>query len=350
LNAREAWKPSAKEITQHDGKISSQRVPVTAPFVWARFHPGHVGIFPAMRIRTIKPEFFNHTGIFDAEIETGLPLRIAYIGLWCAADREGRFRWDPRRLKVEIMPYDDVDFSRVLDALATRGFVVKYRVMDACFGSIPSFAKHQVINNRESASKLPDYMGETAEILEISKTSDACPTREAREDHASKAEGKGREGKGIIPSGLPEGSGEQELPLTDPEKQKAPRKRNELLDALLSECGIENPTRTQFSMGNKFLAEIKAVDPEVTVQQIRQFCSQKRSEWRGLDFTPAAVAKHWKAPSRPGNGHPTAEATPENPFPGTGTVTLAMIRAKFQGGQEQYRWMMEMEEQGRFER
>jgi hypothetical protein len=142
-----------------------------------------------MRIRTIKPEFFTHDGIFEAEQETGLPLRLAYIGLWCAADREGRFRWEPRRLKVQVMPYDDVDFSRVLDALVTRGFLVHYASAGREFGAIPSFTKHQVINNRERDSELP-------EPLSIN-TIDACLTREPRVDHASKEEGKGREGKGI---------------------------------------------------------------------------------------------------------------------------------------------------------
>jgi hypothetical protein len=140
---------------------------------------------------------------------------------------------------------------------------------------------------------------------------------------------------------------EVEVEVEEPKPKK--RKQNELLNALLSECGIENPTKTQFSMGNKFLAEIKEVDPEVTPQQIRLFCSQKRSEWRGLDFTPAAVAKHWKAPSCPGNGHSTVEPTPDNPFPGTGPVTLSQIHARFSDNHERYRWMMEMDDQGRFQ-
>jgi hypothetical protein len=44
------------------------------------------------RIRTIKPEFFSHEALFDGERETGLPLRLAFIGLLCQCDREGRFR------------------------------------------------------------------------------------------------------------------------------------------------------------------------------------------------------------------------------------------------------------------
>jgi hypothetical protein len=149
-----------------------------------------------MRIRTIKPEFFHHEGLFEAELETKLPLRVAFAGLWCIADREGRFKWEPRRIGVQVLPYDGVDFSRVLDALATRAFVLKYRVGDACFGFIPSFLKHQVINNRESESVLPDPEGNIQETPINTEEIDACPTRAPRDDHAGQGEGKGREGNG----------------------------------------------------------------------------------------------------------------------------------------------------------
>lgn len=140
-----------------------------------------------MRIRTIKPEFFKHEELFDAEIYSGLPLRLAYIGLWCAADRDGRFKWRPRQLGADILPYDPADFSRVLDALLTRGFLVKYRVGDEWFGAIPSWKKHQFVNNRESTSTIPD-VSESQEL-------DASGTREARDNHVSRKEGKGKEGK-----------------------------------------------------------------------------------------------------------------------------------------------------------
>jgi len=145
-----------------------------------------------MRIRTIKPEFFHHEALFEAELETKLPLRVAFAGLWCIADREGRFKWEPRRIGVQVLPYDGVDFSRVLDALTTRGFIVKYRVGDEWFGCIPSFSKHQVINNKERASILPDYLENGAITEEI----DASATREPRDDDACHKEGKGREGNG----------------------------------------------------------------------------------------------------------------------------------------------------------
>lgn len=144
------------------------------------------------RIRTIKPEFFEDEKLFDAEIEENLPLRVAYAGLWTEADREGRFEYRARKLKKNVLPYDDVDFSRVLDALITRGFIVKYEVDGRVFCAIRSWHRHQVVNNRERESDIPEppiNQGVTPE-------NDAQPTREPRDDDACHKERKGREGKG----------------------------------------------------------------------------------------------------------------------------------------------------------
>ncbi len=135
------------------------------------------------RIRTIKPEFFDHVGLFDAEQETGLPIRLAYIGLWTQADREGRFIYEPRRLKARVLPYDDVDFSRVLDALATRGFIQIYIVDGKKYAWIPSWHLHQSINNKEKDSSLPGIEDADANPKEI-ETSNALATRGSRVDDA----------------------------------------------------------------------------------------------------------------------------------------------------------------------
>jgi hypothetical protein len=58
------------------------------------------------RIRTVKPELFNHEGLFDAEMEERLPLRVAFIALFTCCDREGRFRWQPRRLKLHMLSFE----------------------------------------------------------------------------------------------------------------------------------------------------------------------------------------------------------------------------------------------------
>jgi len=91
------------------------------------------------RIRTVKPELFRHEGLYELEQETGLPIRIAFAGLFTCCDREGRFEWKPRTLKLDVLPWDECDFSRVLDALMTRGFIKKYASEGREFGFIPSW-------------------------------------------------------------------------------------------------------------------------------------------------------------------------------------------------------------------
>jgi len=108
------------------------------------------------RIRTIKPEFFKHYDLYRAEKESRLPLRLAFASLFTVADREGRFKWRPEELKAYCLPYDRIDFSRVLDALSTRGFIEQYECAGELYGWIPTFLKHQAINNRENKSELPD--------------------------------------------------------------------------------------------------------------------------------------------------------------------------------------------------
>lgn len=116
------------------------------------------------RIRTIKPEFFEHEELYDAEENSKLPLRVAFVGLLTCCDREGRFCWRPRRLKLGILPYDNVDFSTVLETLEEYHFIVKYSAGGKTYGYIPSFKKHQYINNRESPSELPSPPISTVDI------------------------------------------------------------------------------------------------------------------------------------------------------------------------------------------
>lgn len=159
------------------------------------------------RIRTIKPEFFRHEELFDAEQETGFPLRLAFAGLWTVCDREGRFRWCPRQIKLDVLPHDNVDFSRVLDALTTRGFIVKYTINGEAFGYVPSWGRHQVINNRESVSELPEPppssggvgvvlpRTEPPETTREPRVTDACPTPLVHAQGEGEGEGE-EEGKG----------------------------------------------------------------------------------------------------------------------------------------------------------
>ena len=180
-----------------------------------------------MRIRTVKPEFFKHEGLFDLEHETGLPIRVAFIGLWCLADRRGRFRWRVRTIKTELLPYDDIEFSRVLHALCTRGFIRKYEVNGEDFGWIPTFERHQIINNRESESDLPervDFIEDAHACLtrEVHARARLSPLRAGEEGEGEGEEEREREGKEDIESGVPDSHPKKKF---GGEKKSTPQKK-----------------------------------------------------------------------------------------------------------------------------
>lgn len=136
------------------------------------------------RIRTIKPDFFTSEDIVGIT-----PLaRLLYIATWLEADRDGRFVWRPKTLKLRYLPGDQCDIDGLADELVSAGLVVPYVIDGQTFAEIPTFAKHQVINNRESASTIP------------ARVADASGTRDQRVTDATTTpltgkEGKGKEGK-----------------------------------------------------------------------------------------------------------------------------------------------------------
>jgi hypothetical protein len=171
------------------------------------------------RIRTVKPETFLNEDLFDLERVSKVPVRLAYIGLWTVADREGRFEWKPRQLKAAILPHDQLDFAKVLDALERSGRVERYSVDGRDYGWIRSWKRHQVINNKERPSVIPIAPGEAipacAEVTREERDDDAMTAREervllgkegkAREKRVGNGNGLGT-GTGMAPA-EPEGEG-----------------------------------------------------------------------------------------------------------------------------------------------
>jgi hypothetical protein len=107
------------------------------------------------RMRCVKPSLFQHEPLHKAEIETRLPLRLAYVGLWCQCDKEGRFKWRPSELKVNVLPWDAVDFAAILDALCRYDFIRRYEVDGQVYGYVPTWQRHQKPHHQETPSAIP---------------------------------------------------------------------------------------------------------------------------------------------------------------------------------------------------
>jgi hypothetical protein len=119
------------------------------------------------------------------------------MGLWSCSDREGRFKWDARRLGAQILPYEQIDFEIILKILTDNEFIVKYEVDGKMYGFVPSFSRHQVINNREQESSLPPYHQPDLFSSDLTRVNTGESTGETTRADACSGEGKERkEGKG----------------------------------------------------------------------------------------------------------------------------------------------------------
>lgn len=107
------------------------------------------------RARNIKP------GLFSNELLVELPAfdRLAFIGLWCLADREGRLEDRVKRIKIELFPCDDYDVEEGLARLSAAGFISRYKVAGFSVIEIINFQKHQSPHGSEKDSTLPDING-----------------------------------------------------------------------------------------------------------------------------------------------------------------------------------------------
>jgi hypothetical protein len=103
------------------------------------------------RSRNLKPGFFTNDLLAECD-----PLaRLMFAGLWTIADSEGRLEDRPRKIKAEVLPYDDCSPDALLDQLAHRAFIHRYVVGETRLIQICNFRKHQTPHVKEAASQWP---------------------------------------------------------------------------------------------------------------------------------------------------------------------------------------------------
>jgi len=132
------------------------------------------------RARNIKPGFFENEDLAELPIAA----RLLFIGLWTQADREGRLEDRPKRIKMQLLPLDDVDSDELLQQLHDGGFIYRYgtstrraRCKNQCqYIQILKFEKHQSPHCKEKASTIPapDMPGASTRHTQKGK-SDAPP-------------------------------------------------------------------------------------------------------------------------------------------------------------------------------
>lgn len=99
------------------------------------------------RARNLKYSFFT-----DEVIADNPPLaRLLYQGLWTIADFNGNLEWRPKRIKVLILPYDDVDIEELAINLDKSRLITFYSVNEKRYVHIENFTKHQNPHKNEKA-------------------------------------------------------------------------------------------------------------------------------------------------------------------------------------------------------
>lgn len=135
------------------------------------------------RIRTIKPEFWT-----DPDI-VGMPMdaRLFFIGCWNHADDYGVLKDDPGRLRLQIMPADDIDAKGIVDELVARRHLLRMVAPDGTpVLVIRTFSVHQKIDKRAAGR-----YGKPEEFTPSHTDSDQSPPIPT--DSTPGREGKGRE-------------------------------------------------------------------------------------------------------------------------------------------------------------
>src|SRR5688572_13664430 len=125
-----------------------------------------------MRARNIKPGFYKNDRLAELPALT----RILFSGLWCIADKAGRLEDRPKRIKADVLPYDDGDVDGMLWQLHETGFIIRYAVEGVAYIQVANFDKHQNPHKNESPSEIPppeQHRNDPVQAPESSRTNPA---------------------------------------------------------------------------------------------------------------------------------------------------------------------------------
>ena len=139
-----------------------------------------------MRIRTIKPEFWQHPVMSRLPYDT----RILALGLLNLADDEGYFSADTDYIRGAVLFREDSsNVRRMLDELSRSGWITLCGSPERPIGRVVNFRKHQRVD-RPQPSRLKQY------ALDESSTNDRRPL----DDQSTQEQGK-ESNTPIVPKG-----------------------------------------------------------------------------------------------------------------------------------------------------
>lgn len=219
------------------------------------------------RIRSLHPEQWTD----DAFVTCSSLARLLALGLRNFSDDNGVFRWNPVRLKMQILPADSCDVAELLGELVATGQVLYYEDEGRGYGIIRNFTTYQSPRRPSFSYPVPaplpegyvlhkDYSpSDAGEVTEDSRT-----TTDTSHTPAAGGEGSGEEGSG---------SGGEEPPRA-PTRETAP---DEPTFINLPLAGDGKP----FAVTEPMVARYEELYPFLDVRQ----CLRDMAAW--LEANPA---------------------------------------------------------------
>jgi len=71
------------------------------------------------------------------------------------ADREGRLECRPKKIKAEVLPYDNCNIENLIEELTARSFVTIYSINNENYMEVSNFNRHQHCHVNEAPSSIP---------------------------------------------------------------------------------------------------------------------------------------------------------------------------------------------------
>lgn len=153
------------------------------------------------RIRSVKPEFWSDPDV----VALPMAARLLFIGCWNHADDYGVLKDDPGRLKLQVLPGDDVDAAELVDLLVAANLLLRRVAPDGTrVLVVRTFCEHQRIDKRAAGRwGHPDEFVESPDCSDTPAPSPPIPTTPADSPPRTGLEGTGLEGTSTPSSDSP---------------------------------------------------------------------------------------------------------------------------------------------------
>lgn len=216
------------------------------------------------RIRSIHPGLWTDENF----VSVSAYARILFMGIWTECDDKGSFVWSPLKLKMRLLPADNIDAGDLLDELLAANLIAAYEVDGKSYGAVRNFCKFQ------RPKKPNDIYPQTPEIAKFAAfeaPSEAVGSEPVPNQFRTDTE---------KPKQMEDGGGNK--PPYIPPKQKA--------------NSVAKPESVTDQVWSDFLAARKAKRSPLTETALAGIAREaQKAGWSLNDALAESVARGWQA-------------------------------------------------------